>query len=215
MQLLYDDQPLYAFYLPIFDGYDSSGNPTYKDVNGDGTVDPNFGGPGSSTDRTFVGDPNPDFTVGFALNARYKKFDFSANFNGAYGAQILDNTAMALFYKAAIVSNENATYEAANSDANPAGGPFLSTKDLKSGDYLRLSNLTVGYTLSSEDLKIDWIDSLRLYATGQNLFVITPYDGFDPEVNKNKEVDGVPSFGIDYMAYPKSRGFLIGFNARF
>ena len=122
---------------------------------------------------------------------------------------------MALFYKAAVVSNENATYDAANSDANPAGGPFLSTKDLKSGDFLRLSNVTLGYTLNSDDLKTDIIQSLRLYVTGQNLFVITPYDGFDPEVNKNKEVDGVPSFGIDYMAYPRSKGFLIGLNVKF
>ena len=214
-QLLYDNQPLYAFYLPIFDGYDSSGNPTYKDVNGDGEINPNFDGPGTTSDRTFVGDPNPDFTIGIALNSSWKKFDFSANLNGAYGHQVFDNTQAALFYKGAVVSGENATYGAVNSDANPAGGPFLSTKDLKSGDFLRLSNLTVGYTLSSEDIKTDWIDSLRLYVTGQNLFVITPYDGFDPEVNKNKEVDGVPSFGIDYMAYPRSRGFLIGLNANF
>jgi len=91
----------------------------------------------------------------------------------------------------------------------------LSTKDLKSGDFLRLSNVTLGYTLNSDDLKTDIIQSLRLYVTGQNLFVITPYDGFDPEVNKNKEVDGVPSFGIDYMAYPRSKGFLIGLNVKF
>jgi len=214
-QLLYDNQPLYAFYLPIFEGYDSSGDPIYQDVNGDGIINPNFDGPGTTSDRTFVGDPNPDILVGIALNSSYKKFDFSANLNGAYGHKILDNTSMALFYKAAVVSNENATYDEANSDANPAGGPFLSTKDLKSGDFLRLSNVTLGYTLNSDDLKTDIIQSLRLYVTGQNLFVITPYDGFDPEVNKNKEVDGVPSFGIDYMAYPRSKGFLIGLNVKF
>lgn len=214
-QLLYDNQPLYAFYLPVFEGYDSSGNPIFRDANGDGIINPNFDGPGTTSDRIFAGDPNPDILIGIALNSSYKKFDFSANLNGAYGHQILDNTAMALFYKAAVVSNENATYAEAASDANPAGGPFLSTKHLKSGDFLRLSNLTVGYTLNGEDIKTDWIQSLRLYLTGQNLFVITPYDGFDPEVNKNKEVDGVPSFGIDYMAYPRSRGFLIGLNANF
>jgi iron complex outermembrane receptor protein len=214
-QLLYDNQPLYAFYLPVFEGYDSSGNPVFRDANGDGVINPNFDGPGTTSDRIFAGDPNPDILIGIALNSSYKKFDFSANLNGAYGHQILDNTAMALFYKAAVVSNENATYAEAASDANPAGGPFLSTKDLKSGDFLRLSNLTVGYTLNGDDIKTDWIQSLRLYVTGQNLFVITPYDGFDPEVNKNKEVDGVPSFGIDYMAYPRSRGFLIGLNANF
>jgi len=214
-QLLYDNQPLYAFYLPIFEGYDGSGNPIYQDVNGDGVINPNFGGPGSTSDRAFVGDPNPDISVGISLNASYKNLDFSANLNGAYGHQIYDNTAAALFYRAALVAGDNIIYSESNSDASLSGGPFLSTKDLKSGDFMRLSNLTVGYTLNSDSLKADWIQSLRFYVTGQNLFIITPYDGFDPEVNKNKNVDDVPSFGIDYMAYPRSRGFLIGLNANF
>lgn len=214
-QLLYDNQPLYAFYLPVFEGYDGSGNPIYKDTNGDGVINPNFDGPEGSSDRAFVGDPNPDITVGIALNATWKDFDFNANFNGAYGHQIYDNTSAALFYKGAVASGDNSTYESVNSDAADNGGPFLSDKDLKSGDFMRLSNLTVGYTLSSDQLKQNWIESLRIYATGQNLFIITPYDGFDPEVNKNKQVDGVPSFGIDYMAYPRSRGFLLGLNLNF
>lgn len=215
-QLLYDDQPLYAFYLPVFAGYDANGAPTYVDVNGDGTINPNFDGPGRSSDRTFVGDPNPDFTLGIGLNATYKNFDFTANLNGAYGHQIYDNTRAALFYKAAVANGDNATYDEVNSNADPdSGGPFLSTKDLQSGDFLRLNSAAIGYTFYPEDYSINWINSLRLYVTGQNLFVITPYDGFDPEVNVNKSIDGVPSFGIDYTSYPRSRSFTIGFNANF
>ena len=214
-QLLYDDQPLYAFYLPIFTGYDENGAPTYQDTNGDGVINPNFDGPGRTSDRTFVGDPNPDFTLGIALNATYRNFDFSASLNGAYGHQIYDNTNAALFYKGAVRSGDNATYAEVNSGADPAGGPFLSTKDLHSGDFLRLNSASIGYTLYPEDYSINWINSLRIFVTGQNLFVITPYDGFDPEVNTNKEIDGVPSFGIDYTAYPRSRGISIGFNANF
>ncbi len=218
-QLLYDNQPLYAFYLPVFEGYDGSGDPIFKDTNGDGTINPNFGPPNDSSqggsDRAFVGDPNPDITIGIALNAKWKNLDFNANLNGAYGHQIFDNTSAALFYKGAVASGDNSTYASVESGAADNGGPFLSTKDLKSGDFMRLSNLTVGYTMTSETLKQNWIESLRIYATGSNLFIITPYDGFDPEVNKNKEVDGVPSFGIDYMAYPRSRGFLVGLNLNF
>ncbi|EIJ37683.1 TonB-linked outer membrane protein, SusC/RagA family [Galbibacter orientalis DSM 19592] len=215
-QLLYDNQPLYEFYLPIFEGYDAAGLPIYKDTNGDGVVNPNFDGPGGASDRDFVGDPNPDITIGIALNARYKNFDMGANLNGAYGHQIFDNTNAALFYKGAVTSGDNATYQEVNSGAaETGGGPFLSTKDLQSGDFLRLNNLTVGYTLDSQSISTNWIQSLRFYVTGQNLFVITPYDGFDPEVNTNKEVDGVPSFGIDYTSYPRSRGFVIGLNANF
>lgn len=215
-QLLFDNQPLYAFYLPIFNGYDQNGAPTYVDVNGDGTINPNFDGPGRTSDRTFVGDPNPDITLGIGLNASYRNFDASANLNGAYGHQIYDNTNAALFYKAAVANGDNATYAEVNSNADAAsGGPFLSTKDLQSGDFLRLNSASIGYTMDSEALAINWINSLRVYVAGQNLFVITPYDGFDPEVNVNKAIDGVPSFGIDYTSYPRSRSFTIGFNANF
>ncbi|MGA8853196.1 MAG: SusC/RagA family TonB-linked outer membrane protein, partial [Christiangramia sp.] len=179
-QLLYDDQPLYSFYLPIFEGYDENGTPTYRDVNNDGIINPNFDGPGRSSDRTFVGDPNPDFTLGIGLNANYRNFDFSANLNGAYGHQIYDNTNAALFYKAAVRNGDNATYKEVNSGADAEnGGPFLSTKDLHSGDFLRLNSASLGYTLYPEDYSINWINSLRIFVTGQNLFVITPYDGFD------------------------------------
>ncbi len=216
-QLLYDNQPLYAFYLPIFNGYDENGAPTYVDVNGDGTVNPNFDGPGRSSDRDFVGDPNPDMTLGIGLNATFRNFDFSANLNGAYGHQIYDNTNAALFYKAAVANGDNATYAEVNSNADPEnGGPFLSTKDLQSGDFLRLNSASIGYTFMGEqDFSVDWLNSLRIYVAGQNLFVITPYDGFDPEVNVNKAIDGVPSFGIDYTSYPRSRSFTVGINANF
>lgn len=214
-QLLYDNQPLYTFYLPVFEGYDSNGLPIFQDANGDGTINPNFDGPGTTSDRVFAGDPNPDIILGLAVNSNYKNFDFSANLNGAYGHQIFNNTKTALFYKGAVANGENATYDAVNSEADTSVGPFLSTRDLESGDFLRLSNLTIGYTIGSETFNSDWIQSLRLYLTGQNLFVITPYSGFDPEVNKNKQVDDVPSFGIDYMAYPRSRGFLVGLNFNF
>ena len=84
-QLLYDNQPLYEFYLPIFEGYDAAGLPIYKDTNGDGVVNPNFDGSGGASDRDFVGDPNPDITIGIALNARYKNFDISYSmFNKPY-----------------------------------------------------------------------------------------------------------------------------------
>lgn len=214
-QLLFDDRALFSFYLPVFEGYDADGNPTFKDVNGDGVINPNFDGPGGSSDRTFVGDPNPDFTVGIQTNFGYKNWDLSAYFNGAYGAEIFDNTAASLFNKGAVASGENSTYRSVNTNAANNEGPFLSTKDLKSGDFLRLNNLTLGYTFDSNQLNQSWIKSLRIFATGENLFVITPYDGFDPEVNINKGVDGVPSFGIDATAFPKSRSLVIGLSTNF
>ncbi len=212
-QLLFDGQPINAFYLPVWEGFDENGVSQYADLDGDG-VDTSSGitAPGEG-DRTFVGDPNPDFTVGISSSFRYKKFDASVFFNGAYGHQIYDNTSNAIFTAAALNSGGNVTQEVISS-GEAVQTPKPSTQYLKSGDFLRLNNLTVGYTFDNGEVG-DWIQSLRFYATGQNLFVITPYDGFDPEVNTNKAVDGVPSFGIDYSAYPRARTFSIGFNATF
>lgn len=214
-QLLFDDHALFSFYLPILEGYDGSGNPIYKDVNGDGIQNPNFDGPGGTSDRTFVGDPNPDFTVGIQANLNYKKWDMSAFFNGAYGAEIFDNTAAQLFNKGAIARGENTSTKSLKTTAPNNEGPILSNKDLKSGDFLRLNNLTLGYTFDSAQLKQSWINSVRVSVTGQNLFVITPYDGFDPEVNVNKNVDGVPSFGIDSTTFPRSTSVVFGLTANF
>ncbi|WP_242156933.1 SusC/RagA family TonB-linked outer membrane protein [Aestuariivivens sediminis] len=213
-QLLYDNQPLYAFYLPVWTGYDSNGISQYADINGDG-VDTSSGidGPGAG-DRTFVGDPNPDFTVGISANLKYKNFDLGIFMNGAYGHEIYNNTANAVFNKAALQTGNNVTPDVANSPQATGDAPKPSTFYLSSGDFLRLSNATIGYTFEPGKVS-KWIDFLRVFVTGQNLFVITPYDGFDPEVNTNKEIDGVPSFGIDYSAYPRSRTFTFGFNVSF
>ncbi len=212
-QLLFDGQPINAFYLPVWEGFDENGVSRYADLDGDG-IDTSSGitAPGEG-DRTFVGDPNPDFTVGISSSFRYKKFDASVFFNGAYGHQIYDNTSNAIFTAAALNAGGNVSQQVISS-GEAVQTPKPSTQYLKSGDFLRLNNLTIGYTLKDNEIG-RWIQSLRFYATGQNLFVITPYDGFDPEVNTNKQVDGVPSFGIDYSAYPRARTFSIGFNATF
>ncbi|MBU2525418.1 MAG: TonB-dependent receptor [Bacteroidetes bacterium] len=213
-QLLFDGVALSSFYLPIFEGFDANGNTIIRDLNGDGIRSPDFAPPGQG-DRAFVGDANPDFTVGIQANFSYRKWDLSAFFNGAYGAEIFDNTALQLFNKSSLARGENVSTDVVNSPQNPGESVAVSTRFLKSGDFLRLNNLTLGYTFDSEQLKQSWINSLRLTVTGQNLFVITPYDGFDPEVNINKSVDGVPSFGIDATAFPRATSVVFGLTANF
>ncbi|MEM9918182.1 MAG: SusC/RagA family TonB-linked outer membrane protein [Bacteroidota bacterium] len=213
-QLLFDGQPLYAFYLPVFNGFNSEGIAQYEDINGDnentasGIVPPGLG------DRKFVGDPNPDFTIGFRSAVRYKDFDVSVYLQGAFGHQVFDNTALALFSRAALEGGANVD-ERVLSTAQVAGdAPIPSTLFLEDADHVRLANLTIGYTFPVPET-MTWLSSLRLFLTGQNLFLITGYKGFDPEVNKNKNVDDVPSFGIDYAAYPRARTFTLGVNAVF
>ncbi|MDZ4147357.1 MAG: TonB-dependent receptor [Flavobacteriaceae bacterium] len=213
-QLLFDGQSLFSFYIPIFEGFDANGNSVYRDVNGDGIRSTDFT-PVGQGDRAFVGDPNPDITIGIQANFSYKKWDLSAFFNGAYGAEIFDNTALQLFNTSSLARGENVTAETAKSPQNTGESLAVSTRFLKSGDFLRLNNLTLGYTFDSAQLKQSWINSLRLTVTGQNLFVITPYDGFDPEVNISKSVDGVPSFGIDATAFPRATSVVFGLTANF
>ncbi len=217
LQLLYDGQPLYAFYLPVFEGFDASGTPIYADVNGDGTVNTNFDQPGGQSDRTFVGDPNPDMNVGLFLRANYKNWDLSLNGYGAYGHQIYNNTANALFNASALNRGENVITSVANNGEDPGSSPIVSTRFLESGDFFRLSNASIGYTVNTEKMgKLgQYLTSARLFITGQNLFIITPYNGLDPEVNANKQVNGVPSFGIEYSGYPRARSFSFGLNLNF
>ncbi len=217
LQLLYDGQPLYAFYLPVFTGFDSSGAATYADTNGDGVVDTNFDQPGGQSDRAFVGDPNPDMNIGLYLRASYKNWDMSINGYGAYGHEVYNNTANALFNASALNRGENVITSVVNNGEDPGSSPIISTRFLESGDFFRLSNASIGYTIDTEKLgKVgEYLSSARLFLTGQNLFIITPYSGFDPEVNTNKSVSGVPSFGIEYSGYPRARSFSFGVNLNF
>ena len=92
----------------------------------------------------------------------------------------------------------------------------VSTRYLKNGSYLRLNNLTLGYNFTPSTLGLEkWVSSLRLAFTGQNLFVITDYDGYDPDVNVDRQVSGYVSYGIDYLSYPKARTYMFSLSVGF
>ena len=93
------------------------------------------------------------------------------------------------------------------------GKSGFSTRFLEKGDFVRLQNLNIGYNFNVGETS--FIQKLRFFASGQNLFVITGYSGLDPEVNVNKEIEDIPSLGIDYTAYPRPRTVTIGLNATF
>ena len=134
-----------------------------------------------------------------------------------YKRQVYNNTANALFSASALNRGENVITSVVNNGEDPGSSPIISTRFLESGDFFRLSNASIGYTIDTEKLgKVgSYLSSARLFLTGQNLFIITPYSGFDPEVNTNKSVSGVPSFGIEYSGYPRARSFSFGVNLNF
>ena len=143
-----------------------------------------------------VGSALPDVMYNFYINLDYKRFDLAMNFNGVSGNKIYNNTAMNKFYKAKLANSLNTTDKALEYPAESIiNSSSVSTRYLEDGSFLRLNNMSLGYNFDTS--KINWIQNLRLSLTGQNLFVITKYSGFDPEVNQDRSVNGIQSFGID------------------
>ncbi|WP_224999321.1 TonB-dependent receptor [Cesiribacter sp. SM1] len=192
-QRIANNQPLYAYYLRDFTGYDSEGNATY---NG-GDV------------QQFTGDtPLPKVTAGLTNNFRYKNFDLGFFFNGMFGHKIYNNTANAFFTSGSLVVGRNVTADVVGNGESPLNAADVSTRFLESGNFVRLQNATLGYTLPVGTIRN--ISNVRIFITGQNLLLFTNYTGLDPEVNISKAIDGIPSAGIDYTAYPKARTFTFG-----
>ena len=133
---------------------------------------------------------------------------------GSFGNYLFNNTNVALFYKNQL-GGKNVTPEVANSVQSASDANTPSTKYLEKGDFVRMGNLTIGYNFNGAFLERIKIKNARLYVNGSNVFVITDYSGFDPEVDTNKTLNGIPSAGIDYLSYPKARTFSLGLNVTF
>jgi TonB-dependent starch-binding outer membrane protein SusC len=197
-QRIASDQPLYAYFLREFAGYDESGNSIY---------------PSGDFQRFLNGkSPLPKVTGGLTLNFRYKRFDLSTFFNGVFGNYIYNNTANAYFTKGSLTNGRNVTTDVVGSKEGPLNAPDVSTRFLEKGDFVRLQNVNLSYRLNSGQTAFR---NVRLFITAQNLLLFTKYSGQDPEVNTNKAIGGVPSLGIDYTAYPRTRTFNFGASVSF
>ncbi len=202
---------LFSYYMAIFQGFDSNGLPTYRDVDGNGVGDPVF-------DRTFVGeDALPDVTSGLSINYKIKNWDFAACFQGQFGFSVYNLTANGFFTGGAINNARNVTKDLLQLDPLESGGASadISTRFLEKGDFVRFQNATVGYQVPL--LSDSFLSALRLSVTGQNVFLITGYSGLDPEVTVDigDLGNGVPSRGIDKSAFPNPRTITFGVNASF
>jgi iron complex outermembrane receptor protein len=92
----------------------------------------------------------------------------------------------------------------------------VTSRYLRDGAYLRLNNASLGYNFNTKKLGINnWVSAVRLSVTGQNLFVTTKYNGYDPEVNIDRSINGISSYGIDYITYPKARSVIFALNFSF
>ena len=198
-QILAGGQPLFSYFVREFEGFDSTGQPI-----GD--------------NQTFIGeDALPDVNTGLSMNVSYKNWDFSAYGYGQYGFSVYNNTKNAFFVAGSIKNARNVTPDVLTSGEAGTAEAAVSSRFLEKGDFFRLQNVSVGYNFPLADGGT--FDSLRLSLTGQNLFLITDYSGLDPEVSVNSAgyelLNGLPTAGMDWTAYPRPRTFTLGLNARF
>lgn len=204
-----NDEPIGAFYMFQFDGIGDDGLNVFKDINNDdATLD---------NDRSVVGSAIPKFLYAFHLNFAYKGFDLGLNFNGVSGNKVYNHTAMTLFTKAQLTkSNNTSDFAVQYPNEAVSNANTVSTRYLEDGSFLRLNNATLSYNLSADKIGLsNVLRNIRLSLTGQNLFVLTDYSGFDPEINTGITSGGIQTFGIDYFTYPKARTFLVGINVTF
>jgi iron complex outermembrane receptor protein len=196
-QRMENGMPLNTFYTRRFLGLDASGFSKYEvDANGN--------------DLFFVGNPNPKAVYGITTSLSYKKLSLDINMNGASGHLIYNNTLNGVI-PISNLGSRNIAPSLFNGKAVESTANAIAASDryLEKGDYLKLANASLTYRLGNIGKAIK---GANLFLTGQNLFVITNYNGFDPEVNTDKQVDGVPSFGIEYIPYPTSRNIIFGVN---
>ncbi len=208
-QVITNNKPIYSYYMYEWRGYDSTGASIYADAAGNDT------GLGTAAKKLLEKQPLPKINVGFNTNFTYKNFDLGASFYGAFGHYIYNNTSNAYFFKGAFLGGRNTTQEAATS-AQAQGDPNSpSTKYLEKGDFLRMGNLTFGYTVKGAILDKFKLSTARLYVNASNLFIITSYSGTDPEVDTDKSLNGVPSAGMEYLSYPRDKSVSVGLNVTF
>ena len=206
--------PLGSFFGYVSEGVDpQTGNLIFKDIDNNGTI--------NSSDRTIIGDAQPDFTFGFTNTLSYKKWDLNIFFQGSYGNDIYNATRIDLEgmfdskNQSKVVENRWTTIGQIT-DIPKAGNMDNvrnSTRFVEDGSYVRLKALTLSYRLIEKSAKFKAINKLSVYCTGQNLLTFTNYSGFDPEVNAFGS--SATELGIDYGTYPQARTFIVGLNVEF
>ncbi|TAH21975.1 MAG: TonB-dependent receptor [Cytophagales bacterium] len=188
-QIIAPGLPSNSFYGPVFRGIDEKGAQK-----------------ANVAERAVIGNPNPRFTYGINNRFSYKKFDLSFFLQGVQGVEVFNNTALEYVTKDNFKSDINLLRPAISDGTAATETPRYSSRWIEDGSFLRLSNAMLGYNFDVS--KVKWLSSLRGYISGQNLFLITKYTGYDPEVS-------AAAIGIDYANYPRARTFMIGLNIGF
>jgi TonB-dependent starch-binding outer membrane protein SusC len=206
-----EGEPIGVFVGYVCLGVDpTTGNLVYEDLNDDGSI--------TTDDREIIGNPNPDFTLGLTNTFGYKGFDFSFFLHSIYGNDIFNGTRI---YIEGPTDLDNQTTNVLRRWQKPGditdmpriGDDLKSSRFIENGSFLRIKNVTFGYSLPKDLLKKIYMKSARIYVSGQNLYTFTTYSGMDPEVNY-ASTDNI-IMGTDFFTYPQSRTILMGLNIGF
>ena len=186
-----------------------AGDTRFVDVNGDGVISPEA--------TTNIGNGLPDWTFGLNFNADWRGLDFNVFFQGVQGADVLDGT-----YRSDVLSGNFPTWMLARWTGEGTSNKYprlasgnttnwmVSDLYVCDGSYMRLKNITLGYTLPRKFTQNLFINRLRVYVQAENLFTWTKYWGFDPEISSS-----ATSLGVDRGVYPQARTYTVGLNVTF
>ncbi len=191
----------------------------FEDVDGNGIV--------NDADKRVIGNPHPNFTYGFAVNARYNAFDLRASFNGSQGNKVLDGYDYYLYNMEGSGNQYADVAQRYRSAQNPGNGKVyrasrggtqsnstrLSDFYLQDGSFLRMTNIALGYNLPKSLAEKLTLSGVRVYATVDNPFTISKYKGYNPEPDYNQRGNLTP--GVDYGLYPLVRSYNLGVKVTF
>ncbi len=193
------------------------GDLRFVDVNGDGKIDPD--------DREMIGNPVPDFTYGLTASFYYKNFDLNFFLQGVQGADVWYGLRYQVGFVGLKYNYLAEVWNRYHSGNTQTDVPRVSWQDknnnkrpsdyyVENGSYLRLNNLVLGYTFPVQWLSKIGVRQFRVYAAAQNLFTITNYPGYDPELGLEQD-SADKEAGVDRGQYPHSRTFSLGLNLSF
>ncbi len=210
-------------------GIDDKGDFIFEDNNGldkDGNLTGKPDGAVDENDKTVIGNPNPDFTYGLNLSFGYKNWDLTAFFQGTQGNEIFSGAKYYYYFNYGTnkltdvmnswtANNMSTDIPIAKTDNYDGGNSLPSTFYIENGSYFRCKNLQIGYTFDENILKKIFIKKIRIYAGVQNLFTITKYPMYDPEVSSNTLFDRGVDGQYDNPPTVNARIYNIGFNLTF
>ena len=210
-------QPIGTFVGPEFAGWNSAGQQLFNhytvDANGVKTLQGQVTSGGiTGDDFVILGNSNPSYTLGLRTNGTWKKFDFSMLVHREAGQKLFNNTALVYSTKGNALQDKNFLVAALDDPTAITEPAIYSSRWIEDGSYTRLANITISYTFDMPSFT-GIARGSRVYISGDNLGLWTPYSGYDPEVHS--QLPGIAPRGIDYLHYPRPRTFTGGLRVAF